>query len=80
MGAALSLLPALASAADCSYSQSAYGQGAYSTCVTAAPTILGLPDTGATWIGLVGAALFAIAGGTYVWLRQRRHRRQLLTQ
>lgn len=82
VAASMSIFPGLigqAGAASCSYGETAYGQGAYSTCAMAAPVIqlgpISLPDTGATWLGLIGAACFAIGVGLFVWARQRRRHR-----
>lgn len=74
------LIPGLVALAStyggCSYGQSTDSSGA---CGAATPTIqlgpLTLPDTGATWVGLAGAVVFAIGVGLLFWLHQRSQKR-----
>jgi LPXTG-motif cell wall-anchored protein len=56
---------------------STYGSGVYGAGPYGVGWIIPgiLPNTGASWLALAGAALVAVGGGLFVWLRRKRHNR-----
>jgi len=59
------------------YGSGSYNGSTYNGSSGGAPTLVAigpvtLPDTGAGWAVLIGAAALAISGGWFVWLWQRR--------
>lgn len=64
-----------------SYGQGTYGCGQYNSGCQSGGSVLQigpliLPNTGSTWLILVGIVLVAIGVGVFAWARQRRKKRQ----